>query len=77
MKKIPLRKIMCDYFLCEDEICEEDKKIEQGMKFCQKHHDELHSYLTAEPFNPAKVLGFWVKSNGGAKKLTKKLIGDN
>ncbi len=64
---------MCDYFECKEEVCEDDKKIEQGMKFCQKHHDELESYFVAEPFNLAKVLGFWIKSHGGAKRMAETL----
>ncbi len=32
-------KQKCDFFECPDVICDEDEKIEQGMRFCQKHFD--------------------------------------
>ena len=65
-------KLKCSYFGCQDSICKDDENIEQGMKFCQDHHDELESYITAKPFNPAKVVSFWIKANGGAKRMAER-----
>ncbi len=62
----------CSFYGCYEYICKEDEVIEQHMKFCQKHHDELESYVTAQPFSPAKIISFWIRANGGAKRMAEK-----
>lgn len=59
--------IKCSYFGCDEFVCKEDLNIQQGMKFCQSHHDQLEKIIEEE--NPKKIIGFWIKANGGAKRL--------
>lgn len=65
------KKQTCSFEGCEDEVCEADKKSPYRMHFCQKHYDQLTPYV--EENNIPKILDFWIKANGGAKKLAKKL----
>lgn len=57
----------CSFDRCEKEVCDEDKDSPDRMKFCQEHHDELKKY--AIDGDAKAILGFWIKANGGAKKL--------
>lgn len=58
---------VCSFFGCADLVCEADKDLPQRMHFCQKHRDQLQGYV--ERHEVPKILGFWVKANGGAKRL--------
>ncbi len=62
-----MNKQICSFYGCEKDVCEADKELEQRMHFCQEHHDQLAGYITNGDVK--KILGFWVKANGGAKKL--------
>ena len=57
----------CSFFGCKELICEADKESPDRMHFCQKHHDQLAQYVKDNAI--PKIIGFWVKANGGAKKL--------
>lgn len=57
----------CSFDGCEELVCEADKESPDRMHFCQKHHDQLAQYVKENAI--PKVIGFWVKANGGAKKL--------
>ena len=58
----------CSYFGCEEKVCEHDVDYPPpSMRFCQKHSEELGAYI--QNHNIPKILGFWVKANGGAKRL--------
>lgn len=57
----------CSFDGCDNNVCVADKNLKQRMHFCQVHHDQLAEYIKAG--NVKKILGFWVKANGGAKKL--------
>lgn len=58
---------VCSFFGCADLVCEADKDLPQRMHFCQNHHDQLQGYI--ERGEVPKIIGFWVKANGGAKRL--------
>jgi hypothetical protein len=60
-------KPICSFDGCDQEVCEADMELKQRMHFCQEHHDQLAGYIEAG--NVKKILGFWIKANGGAKKL--------
>jgi hypothetical protein len=60
-------KQICSFDGCDQEVCDADKELGQRMHFCQKHHDQLVEYV--KEGNMKLVLGFWIKANGGAKKL--------
>ncbi len=63
----------CSYDGCEKEVCSESAEhTRDRMHFCQEHHDEI-TKLVDEWVIP-KVLGWWVKANGGAKKLAGKMM---
>lgn len=64
---VKVKKQICSFDGCADEVCEADKKSPDRMHFCQKHHDQLAQYVKDNAIH--KILGFWVKANGGAKKL--------
>ena len=57
----------CSFDSCEELVCEADKESPDRMHFCQKHHDQLAQYVKENAI--PKIIGFWVKANGGAKKL--------
>ena len=57
----------CSFFGCAELVCEADKESPDRMHFCQKHHDQLAQYVKDNAI--PKIIGFWVKANGGAKKL--------
>jgi len=60
---------ICSFDGCEDEVCEADKESPDRMHFCQNHHDQLAQYVKDNAI--PKIIGFWVKANGGAKKLAR------
>ena len=62
-----MKKQICSFDGCEEEVCEADKESPDRMHFCQKHHDQLAQYVKDNAI--PKIIGFWVKANGGAKKL--------
>ncbi len=57
----------CSFDGCGELVCEADKESPDRMHFCQKHHDQLAKYVKDNAI--PKIIGFWVKANGGAKKL--------
>ena len=57
----------CSFDGCGELVCEADKESPDRMHFCQKHHDQLAQYVKDNAI--PKIIGFWVKANGGAKKL--------
>lgn len=58
----------CSYFGCGEEICEHDKDYPPpSMCFCQKHSDEIRSYVEAG--DAKKIMAFWIKANGGPQRL--------
>ena len=57
----------CSFDGCDELVCEADKESPDRMHFCQKHHDQLAQYVKENAI--PKIIGFWVKANGGAKKL--------
>ncbi len=64
---------------CTWKDCEKDAKVPQYDKdkkewanLCQKHHDEIEDCI--KNFNPKKMLGCWVKAQGGAKKAANRII---
>lgn len=57
----------CSFDGCGELVCEADKESPDRMHFCQKHHDQLAQYVKENAI--PKIIGFWVKANGGAKKL--------
>jgi hypothetical protein len=57
----------CSFDGCSELVCEADKESPDRMHFCQKHHDQLAQYVKENAI--PKIIGFWVKANGGAKKL--------
>ena len=59
----------CSFDGCGELVCEADKESPDRMHFCQKHHDQLAQYVKDNAI--PKIIGFWVKANGGAKKLAK------
>jgi len=70
-------KDKCSYFGCEKEVCERDKEFPPpSMRFCQEHSEQLESFITANPFDPKTLLSFWIKANGGAKRLSRRMMED-
>jgi hypothetical protein len=64
----------CNYDGCEDTVCDPSLKHNDGrMSFCETHQKQLNELMEAPPekYNPGKVIGFWIKANGGADKLSK------
>jgi len=63
----------CDFFGCENTICEEAKLLKPtSHHYCQEHHDQLNSLM--EQNNSRAILAFWVKANGGAKRNAEKTM---
>jgi hypothetical protein len=62
-----VNKQICSYDGCGKEVCEADKELKQRMHFCQSHHDELAKFI--EEGKVPQIVGFWIRANGGAKKL--------
>jgi hypothetical protein len=61
-------KNICDFYNCEKPICEIDLKLHPPtLRFCQQHSDEMNKYIQNHEIG--KMLGFWVKSRGGADKM--------
>lgn len=58
-------KMKCSYYGCNQPQIEDSTS--DAMKFCQKHKDEFDK--AADDGDVRKILSFWIKSNGGAKKL--------
>lgn len=64
----------CDYYGCEDDAMA-DPDIKEGMQFCAEHDRQFTAAARDE--NPMKILGFWVKAQGGAKRATERMMGDD
>lgn len=58
---------ICSFYGCNKDVCDADKELRQRMHFCQEHHDELAGYI--KDGNVKKIVGFWIKANGGAKRM--------
>ena len=63
-------KQTCSFYECENEVCDADKDVVDRMKFCQQHYDEISGYI--KDGRIPKIVSFWIKANGGAKKLSEK-----
>ncbi len=62
-----MKKIICDFDGCEDEVCEEDMQYTPPTKrFCEKHSQAFDGAI--ENNDVPELLSLWVKSLGGAKK---------
>ena len=59
--------LFCSFDGCNKEVCETDKQLKSGMRFCQEHSDQINKLI--EENKIPQLIGFWVKANGGAKKL--------
>lgn len=68
-----VQRAICDYYDCSKLVREEDMEFTPPTKrYCQKHGAELDSVFDEDDMG--KVLGWWVKSMGGAKEATKGFI---
>ena len=63
-----MKKQVCDYEGCNEPVCAEDLQLQTGMQFCQKHSDELETFVTTA--DAKGILRFWIQSNGGAHNMT-------
>lgn len=61
-------KQICSFYECKNEVCEAGKNTTDRMRFCQQHYDEISGYIRDSRI--PKIVGFWIKANGGAKKLS-------
>jgi hypothetical protein len=68
---VPVRvaRITCSFDGCSKPICKEEVASQDHMLFCREHYDQLMGFINANEIK--KILGFWVKSNGGARKLAR------
>ncbi len=57
-------KIKCDFYGCNSPQSEEPQN--GRMKFCEAHLAELNAHSSVD-FR--KVIAWWIKANGGAKRL--------
>lgn len=56
---------VCSFYECEEVVCAEDIANPLGrMQFCKRHSDEARALKDAK-----QILSFWVRANGGAKRL--------
>ena len=55
-----VKKQICFFGDCKDEVCEADKESPDHMHFCQKHHDQLEQYVKDNAVH--KIVGFWVRA---------------
>lgn len=63
---------ICSYFGCEEEVCEHDLNYPPpGMRFCQKHSEEINGFI--ERAEIPRIIGFWIRANGGAKRLAESM----
>lgn len=60
-------KQICSFDGCKDEVCEADKESPDRMRFCQNHYNQLAQYVKDNAI--PEILSFWIKANGGVKKL--------
>lgn len=63
----------CDYYGCPNDA-QADPDIKEGMQFCAEHDAQFTA--AAHDENPMRILGFWVKAQGGAERATKRMMGD-
>lgn len=62
----------CDFDACDQPVCDAEKGITgAGFRFCQEHRDEFRRYVIGGDVR--KMLGFWVRAEGGADRLAKKM----
>lgn len=57
----------CSYSGCSKPVRSEDLDYTQAMKFCETHGSEIDVIL--ENFDVKKLMGWYVKAKGGAKRL--------
>jgi hypothetical protein len=61
-------KNICDYFGCDEPICDADKEYNPpSLMFCVNHSNEVDMYI--EDHNIPELLAFWVRAGGGAKRM--------
>jgi len=62
----------CDFYDCNEPICQTDKELKEGLKFCQAHSIEAAGFIQAEDI--PGLLTFWVRSYGGAERMAKRIV---
>lgn len=68
---------ICSYYGCDKPILESEA-IHDGhsMNFCAEHDAEFTKIAQADPFDPAALIRFWVKANGGAQRMADAMFGE-
>lgn len=64
----------CSYFGCTKNISNTETNIKDGMKFCEDHLKECSDLIKEENFDPKKLISFWIKAQGGAKRAAERTL---
>lgn len=71
----------CTWMGKNDERCDAEatypqigKDGEQWASLCTKHHEQVEAAIT--DFDPRKLLGNWVRAQGGAKAAARRMMGE-
>jgi hypothetical protein len=65
-------KPKCSYFGCEFFIADSEINSKDAMKFCETHLEEVNKLMYC--LDPKKILAFWVRAQGGAKRAADRLL---
>jgi hypothetical protein len=61
----------CSYYQCTEPITKEEIDSEDKMLFCKQHYEELKAKIEKGDYKG--IIGFWVRANGGAKRLAESM----
>jgi hypothetical protein len=70
--------MICTWKDCNDKASNPqlDKNGNEWANLCEYHHKKLEDSIVGENFNPKIALKNWILASGGAKEMTKKIIGE-
>ena len=64
----------CTYIDCVKIAVYFPKDGKPGFALCNNHKKELEEFNTIKPFDVKKLIGFWVKAQGGAQKAAERMM---
>lgn len=62
----------CDFYGCNDPVCDADKEMKTGKRYCQEHSDKFTQLIKGEDI--AGLVRLWAQSYGPPEIAEKEMI---